>query len=55
MRDIRRINGIIRPCFGEMGWLCCHHFSMCEGCGSVGGWLNVLAALQMNTYIRFKN
>ena len=55
MGDIRGINGIIRRCFGEMGWLCCHHCTIREGCVSVGGRLNVLAALQINTYIMFKN
>jgi hypothetical protein len=55
MRDIRGINGIIRRCYGEMGWLYCRHCTICKGRGSVGGWLNVLAVLQMNTYIVFKN
>jgi hypothetical protein len=57
MRDIGGINGIIRRCFWEMGWLFRHHCTICEGCISVWGWLNVLAVLQMNTYpyIVFKN
>ena len=54
-RDIGGINGIIRRCFWEMGWLFRHHCIICEGYVSVWGWLNVLAVLQMNTYIVFKN
>ena len=42
MRVIRGINDIIRRCCGEMVCLCCHHSAICEGCGSVAGWLNVL-------------